>query len=169
MIWLIGDTHFYHENIIKYCLRPFANAEEMNEVLVANWNETVQPEDTIYHLGDVAFVRKDSMNEIVSRLNGHKILIRGNHDKGFTDTRFHEAGFEEIYKDALYLEKYNVILSHRPLEDTLEALNIHGHIHNSDPYPKYPWYSTKTHVCVSVELTRYRPISLDTILKEMGK
>ena len=53
--WVISDTHWYHENIIKLCHRPFLSAKEMNEKLIENWNSVVSRDDTVYHLGDVAF------------------------------------------------------------------------------------------------------------------
>ncbi len=54
-VFFIGDTHFGHANIIKYCKRPFSSAQEMNEMLIKYWNETVEPSDTVYHVGDFAF------------------------------------------------------------------------------------------------------------------
>lgn len=54
MIYFTSDTHFFHNNIIKACNRPFASVEEMNDGLIKNWNNTVSPKDTIYHLGDCA-------------------------------------------------------------------------------------------------------------------
>lgn len=55
MIYFIADTHFYHENIIKYCNRPFKNSKQMNEYIVNKWNSVVTKDDIVYHLGDVGF------------------------------------------------------------------------------------------------------------------
>ncbi len=81
--WFTSDTHFGHENIIKYCDRPFGSVDEMNKTIIRNWNSYVAPEDIVYHLGDVALGQiTDSLN-CVSALNGHKILVLGNHDRPF--------------------------------------------------------------------------------------
>ena len=80
-IWWTSDTHFYHANVIKYSKRPFANVEEMNAALVRNWVAVVQPGDTIYHLGDFSFGRKEQNEALLQQLHGHKHLILGNHDK----------------------------------------------------------------------------------------
>ena len=73
--WFTSDLHFGHKNIIKYANRPFANVEEMNAALIKNWNELVKPEDYVYVLGDVSFMRmKDTLN-ILQQLNGKKGLI----------------------------------------------------------------------------------------------
>jgi calcineurin-like phosphoesterase family protein len=80
-LFFTSDTHFGHENIIKFCNRPYANANEMNEALINNWNRVVGPDDTIFHLGDFAFGGSYLWNNMLDRLNGHIHLIIGNHDR----------------------------------------------------------------------------------------
>lgn len=78
-IYFSSDHHFYHANVIKYCNRPYSSIEEMNEKLIANWNSVVQPEDTVYYLGDFSLAFRPV--ELYSkRLNGVKKLVAGNHD-----------------------------------------------------------------------------------------
>lgn len=76
-----SDTHFGHANIIRFCNRPFQNVEEMNEVLIENWNKVVSKDDTVFHLGDFAFGGSSVWNSIIPRLNGHINLIIDNHDR----------------------------------------------------------------------------------------
>lgn len=71
-IYFISDTHFNHKNIIKYCNRPFKDVEEMNKVLIENWNNTITDFNTIFHLGDVALTNESEMKEIISKLKGKK-------------------------------------------------------------------------------------------------
>lgn len=83
MIWLTSDTHFNHEKIIEFCRSEFKDTNEMNEHIIKVWNEIIQPDDTVFHLGDFAFKtgqKKDQVKAIVERLNGKKTLILGNHD-----------------------------------------------------------------------------------------
>lgn len=68
MIYFIADTHFNHDNIIKYCNRPFKNSQEMNEYIIKKWNSVVKKEDTVYHLGDVGFGTTEILKELISRL-----------------------------------------------------------------------------------------------------
>lgn len=81
MIYFISDTHFSHNNVIKFCSRPFNNAEEMDEQLIRNWNSIVGPNEEVYHLGDVAFCSGEKVVNILNRLNGKIYLVAGNHDK----------------------------------------------------------------------------------------
>lgn len=76
-----SDTHFGHANIIRFCNRPFKNVEEMDEVLIENWNQVVSDDDTVFHLGDFAFGGSNVWKSIIPRLNGHINLIIGNHDR----------------------------------------------------------------------------------------
>jgi calcineurin-like phosphoesterase family protein len=74
-----SDNHFWHNNVIKYCNRPFRSVEEMNEAMVVAWNAVVNPEDTVLHFGDFSMAFR-AVELFSHRLNGNKILIPGNHD-----------------------------------------------------------------------------------------
>lgn len=76
--YVISDTHFNHSRILEYCQRPFDNVEEMNEVIINNWNKVINEDDIVYVLGDFCFGNKTMLKEIVSNLKGRKILICGN-------------------------------------------------------------------------------------------
>jgi len=166
-IWFTSDTHFDHENILKYENRPFADANEMTEALIDNWNNVVKPDDLIFHLGDVFFTSAARMEYIAKRLNGRKILIRGNHDKGISNGKFRKLGFD-VYN---YYFFEDFILSHYPQnENALRTAiantdlkgNICGHLHSKGKdLPK------DIYKCVSVELTNYKPINFSDIRKEI--
>lgn len=82
MTFFTSDTHFGHANIIKYCNRPFASAEEMDEALIRAWNARVQPQDTVWHLGDFTMNGgPDKVRSYRDRLNGKIHLVWGNHDR----------------------------------------------------------------------------------------
>lgn len=168
MVYFISDTHFYHQNIIKYCKRPFNDIKKMNETIINNWNSIVADNDTIYHLGDFCLAQDEDIKEIFNRLNGNKILIRGNHDR--KPIKFYEElGFKVLINAPIVLEEYKLLLSHVPLPNSkikMGYLNLHGHIHNkklSDEYPKNI-YSENNHLNVSVDVTNFKPVSLDDII-----
>lgn len=81
--WFSADLHLGHHQIIDYCNRPFATVEQMNETIIARWNERVAPEDTAWLLGDVALGTIDETLPLLARLNGRKYLVAGNHDRAF--------------------------------------------------------------------------------------
>lgn len=79
MIYFTSDPHYYHLNVIKYCNRPFSSVEEMNEMLIKNWNDIVTPDDTVYCLGDFSMAFRP-VEAFSHRLSGTKYLVPGNHD-----------------------------------------------------------------------------------------
>jgi len=81
-IFYSSDHHFFHKNILKYCPRPWNTIEEMNEGMIQRWNSVVGPDDVVYYLGDFAFGSVEKQRAIIVRLNGQKIIVRGNHDRG---------------------------------------------------------------------------------------
>jgi calcineurin-like phosphoesterase family protein len=166
-IWVISDTHFGHENIIKYCNRPFASAKEMDEALIDNWNSTItDPAAHVYHLGDVA-MRKAGLHN-VQKLNGHKRLIPGNHDP-FDVEDYLACGFEKVMGMRVTDEKgfgmAGIIMTHIPIHRASLGrfkANVHGHIHNNQGLD-FGW----PYINVSVEVIGYKPIELDEIIERI--
>lgn len=156
-IFVTSDTHFHHENIIKYCNRPFKNAYEMDEVLVENWNKVIKPLDKVYHLGDV-FMHSNHRKDFLKRLNGKKRLIVGNHDD-IKNPELHRY-FQKIYLWRVFKE-FNMVLTHVPLHrDSFRKVdyNVHGHTHNNgSPSEEYR--------CVCVELTNYTPVHIEEVVR----
>jgi calcineurin-like phosphoesterase family protein len=164
-VYLIGDTHFDHANIIRYCHRPFHNVWEMNETIMRNWNETVKDRDTVYFLGDWAYGRRHKPAKYwLSKLKGHIISLKGSHDRGEKDIRF------EDFK-VLQYRGYTFLLIHDPdnkktIKNVKERYDwiIHGHKHNND-MRDYPFINgERKTINVSVETINYHPLSLDKLL-----
>lgn len=167
--FLVSDTHFGHFGVCKFTrddgvtkLRPWDTPEEMDDEMVKRWNETVRPNDKVYHLGDVVINRKAL--SILSRLNGDKVLIRGNHDI------FKMEDYTKYFRDLRgYHVMNNYLLSHIPVHPASKgrfAGNIHGHLHSNrvmltDKID--PWYT-----CVCVEQTDFRPILFEEVLKRIA-
>ena len=147
-IFVTADTHFNHENIIKYCNRPFKDVNEMNEVIINNWNSVVSKDDIIYHIGDYGFGTKDELKEIFDKLNGKKYLIMGNHDLRVGKRYFLELGFIEVYKKKCEFDKY--IFTHRPIEVNENIINVYGHIHNNPIDEKYNDKNIVVFLCLNV-------------------
>lgn len=180
-VFLVSDTHFGHE---KTCtvfkredgspLRPFSSAEEMDEFMIKAWNERVRPSDKVYHLGDVVINRK--FLSVLGRLNGDKVLIRGNHDI------FKLEDYTQYFRDVRGYHVMNgLILSHVPVHsDSLARFgaNIHGHLHANrvmrargvDAKTGDILYSNEIdprYHCVCVEHTDFAPILFEDVLKRI--
>jgi len=159
-IYLISDLHLDHSNIIHYCARPFlsSNVNEMNAVLVENWNHVVHDTNTVFFLGDLAFGRGARSAEYwLSKLNGKIQFIRGNHEYGVKNSQEYAI---LNHRDHLFLLIHDP--KHLPVK--WDGWVIHGHKHNDD-VKNYPFINgEKKTINVSAELTNYRPVSLDYIL-----
>ena len=133
-IFFISDTHFGHANMLKFLnydgtrMRPFDSVEELDELMIQNWNEMVKPGDKIYHLGDV-FYKSSNPEQIMNRLNGDKVLIKGNHDR--REAQWYLKYFRDV-RGTFHIEG-NYLLSHFPVHPDSKGRfvrNLHGHVHN---------------------------------------
>jgi calcineurin-like phosphoesterase family protein len=173
--FVVSDHHLGHQNSWEKFkledgspLRPFTSNEEMNETMIERHNAKVKEQDTVYFLGDVVINKK--YLELVKRMNGRKILVRGNHDI-FKDEEYREVGFQQLHGVRVFVDKF--ILSHIPLHPDCVTerfrINVHGHLHANQvmswqvidedivykPDPRY--------LCVCVEQTDYTPLHFDEV------
>ncbi|WP_455490311.1 metallophosphoesterase [Granulicatella sp.] len=174
MQYFIADTHFFHDNIILNCDRPFANVEEMNKTIIANWNATVNKNDEVYVLGDM-FFRADDIKEInntLKQLNGIKYLIYGNHDDYINHPDFDTSAF--IFIKSYYTFKQNkrkFILFHYPILEwegkKQGSILLYGHVHNDNP-DYYANVLGKNAFNVGADMIDFRPISIQEIFKQIS-
>jgi calcineurin-like phosphoesterase family protein len=177
MRWFTSDLHFGHENIIRYCGRPFASVEAMNLGLVSRWNETVGLSDEVWVLGDFAMGRIDESLRLVGLLNGTKTLVPGNHDRCWEGHRrgsdhwteqYLAAGFDGIVRAPVSLEldgrtvlaghfpyggdsrDEDRFVEHRPVDGGRWLL--HGHVHER-------WRQSARQLNVGVDAWGGRPVS----------
>lgn len=155
-----SDTHFRHRNVIKYCNRPWETTAEMDEAMIDQWNSQVEPGDDVYHLGDVGIGKGMALDErLISRLNGNKHLVLGNHDAMFNTmhknpdcvethakvaAKYLKAGWcsVDIIKYMMLSDGTHVVMTHLPPDNSMDnryskykvsnnpAFNyVHGHLH----------------------------------------
>lgn len=171
MNYYIADTHFGHYNIIRLCNRPFQTVEEMNETLINNWNKTVSNEDTVYIVGDFAFLDVDKSLEILYRLNGKKILIEGNHDiKNLKNPKFRNA-FDEVHQLITIVDNNTMVsLCHYPIVEWngyfRNSYHIFGHIHNTTKNKSYEIVRNEPRALnCGADVTDFRPMTLKELIK----
>jgi calcineurin-like phosphoesterase family protein len=169
-VFFTADTHLGHENIIKYCNRPFKSLEQMDKVLIHNWNQRVKAEDVVYFLGDFCFKNTEggkpgegvAKNALfwLSRLRGNVVFLKGNHDKrNSMNTKLKsciiEIGGEEIY------------LCHNPEDFNKNyRINLVGHVHEKW---KIKNEGNVVLVNVGVDQWNFRPVTWEEIMKEVGR
>lgn len=173
-IFASSDLHFGHNREFIWGPRGFKSSTEHDEAIIANWNSVVEPEDTVYILGDLMLGDNEYGKNCVVRLNGHIKLIRGNHDG---DKRWNEVyaelpNVERIgWADVIHYRKYHFYLSHFPtLTGNLEKESLHqmtlglfGHTHSKDKF-----YEDRPYMYnVSLDAHNNTPVLLDDIIEEM--
>lgn len=188
MIWFTSDPHYFHKNVIRLCSRPFAHLHEMHEHMIQEWNKRVKPNEKIYVLGDFAFSGWTLTKKILDQLQGHKILITGNHD-----TAAHKsiaAGFQEVHEN-IFIEignKQRIYLSHFPFHPMTSYSNTNGVVSATYPWEKVDkrymhkrivddgemwllhghvhgaWLQNGRQINVGVDVNSFKPVSHEKIL-----
>lgn len=187
MRFFTADLHFGHANIIRYCNRPFASVDDMNEAMIDRWNITVSPDDSVFILGDLAMGKIEESLSLVPLLNGTKYLLPGNHDRNWMRNK----GFERWVP--IYLGAGLIDWRDRPFVGAGEALGgvrhshfpyapageyderyaefhptdtghwlLHGHVHDA-------WKIRGRQINVGVDVWDFRPVSeleIINIMKE---
>jgi calcineurin-like phosphoesterase family protein len=180
MIWFSSDLHFHHKNILDFCDRPFDDVDEMNEAIITNHNKLVQPDDTWICVGDFNFSTPHESKLLLARMNGFKVLVRGNHDQRGSANKFDICVDEMTLRIATKL----VTVKHYPLRwadgthleeiaqkerdgvapprylhfypEDLGQYHIHGHTHSTEQF-------TENQIHVGVDAWDYKPVSISTI------
>ena len=169
-IWFTADTHLGHANIIQYCERPFQTTKEMDETIIENWNKLVKENDSIYHLGDFCFPsRESSIHHYLSKLNGKKFLVIGNHDKqteiaksvggnsGWTNVNFSSLLDTNIHNQSMTLCHYCMRVWNK---SHYGAWHLFGHSHGKVKV------DNSRCIDVGVDNWKFSPVSFDE-LKEI--
>ena len=172
--WFVSDTHFGHIKDFLWSPRGFNSIQEHDEAIIRNWNEIINPEDEVYHLGDVMLNDNEHGLECIKKLNGKIHILIGNHD---TDTRI------ELYKTCpnivsidcakeIKIGKYYFWLCHYPTitanydDDKPWAkhlINIYGHTHQQSKF-----YNDNPYMyCVCLDAHDNYPVSLKQILEDV--
>lgn len=173
-IFFTSDLHFGHKNIIRFDNRPFTSVEEMDQALIRNWNAKVSEEDTVYVLGDISWHSDAKTFEIFNLLHGHKILIKGNHDRVHGKVRH---CFDEIsdYKE-IDVDGHKIVLCHYPIiffnRHHYGAYMFYGHVHNSHEWQMTDNYryeleqlDIKCNIYnVGVMVQSYEPVTFEEVL-----
>lgn len=165
--WFTADTHFGHNNIIRYCNRPYSNIHEQDESLIHLWNEKIQKEDIVYHLGDVAFTcSMEYALSIMKRLNGTIHLIIGNHDTlALKMNNIRPNTFASINQmNEIVVEDQKIVLLHYPMTTWHWAYKgswqLYGHVHGKIK-------NEGKSLDVGVDCWNYSPVNMDQLRDAM--
>ena len=176
-VWFTSDTHFSHANIMKFCNRPFDDVNQMNDVLIKNWNETVPPDGIVFHLGDFCYGGSAEWTNIISRLNGKIYLVLGNHDirnirQGYMDK------FEAVMQQmTIRVNGQSIILNHNPFlcygGSYRDVWQLFGHVHSgplSNTGLDIPRLRTlfPLQYDVGVDNNGYRPVSFAQVKEKIA-
>lgn len=169
MKYYIADLHFGDAAVIDYSHRPFRSVEEMDEVMIENWNERITDEDDVYIIGDLIY-RSDEPLKYLNRLNGRLHLIQGNHDKMIVESEACRARFVEIVNYAVVEDgKHRIVLFHYPILEWegfyYGTWHIHGHIHNHPNRTRECLRSQPKTLNAGVDITNFQPVTFDELVE----
>ncbi len=184
-IFVSADHHLGHANIIKYTNRPFKDVDEMDEVLISNWNKVVGSNNLVFYLADLTLGDIETAAGYFKQLNGKIFVLANNwhHDKRWLPKNFlgpmvleypdyvHSIGHVEIIFPLTVLEIPSLGKDGHPLAITLchyplavwdrkhyGGWHLHGHCHGSYQYSDNDYVMD-----VGVDCTDYQPINLKDI------
>lgn len=167
MIYFTADWHEAHENIIRYCGRPFKNASHMIKTILRNYNNIVGEDDTVYFLGDLSMrssIYERAIGQLVSKMNGRKHLILGNHDR-LKPFDYVDIGFLTVHT-ALEIcpNGHDFVLVHDPVLSAIDRTRnfLCGHVHEL-------FKRQKNVLNVGVDVWDFKPVSLEEIIYEFRK
>ncbi len=169
MIYYIADPHFGHANIINLCNRPFENVDEMDEIMIENWNRRVHGNDRVYVLGDMFYhCEPDRVIEILERLKGKKTLIVGNHDGSWMAKVPAKDYFEQIELAMEVWDTHICTLCHYPMlswRKQNKTYMIYGHIHDNIEFDFWPLITARPHMLnAGVEINGYQPVTFEELI-----
>lgn len=171
MILFTSDLHLGHANIIKHCTRPFQSVEEMDEVLIANWNAKVSPNDTVYILGDLMFRNKRPPEEYLSRMPGKKHLVVGNHDKAWMKKVDLCEWFESVEMMRFFSDGQRKITAcHYPMMTwpfaNHEGWMVYGHIHDNIKMDYWPLIERSERMLnAGVDINDFAPVTFEEMMQ----
>jgi calcineurin-like phosphoesterase family protein len=176
-VWFTSDPHFGHKNVIKYCERPFDSIEEMDEILIDRWNMVIDHDDLIICCGDFSLTNPKSTNEILNKLNGNKVLIKGNHEKSILSNKLNRDMFNggiydllniTVIDDEVEYGFQDIILCHYPMlswnKSHRGSWQLFGHVHGMlDNDIKL----SPNQIDVGVDSNDFRPISYQEVKEKI--
>lgn len=190
-IFFISDCHFDHEAILQYDKRPFKTIEEMRNTMIQRWNQSVNKADTVYILGDFTWSSNpDEIVDLLNRLNGNKLLIKGNHDRRTSANKVKNAFGQYIKEiDSIQVNGRKIVLSHYPIASWKQmqrknpeenAILLYGHVHLSDEFLLFEQYLDRLREMKRVPIQAYnvgamcpwmdyQPRTLDEIVERYSK
>ncbi len=171
MTYFTSDLHLGHENIIRHCQRPFADAKEMDEALIDNWNRRVHRTDTVYIVGDLIFRTKRDPAEYLERLKGQKALIIGNHDKDWMK-KADLAKYFMFVSNMEYISdgQRKFVLCHYPMMTwngvSKGVYHVYGHIHNNRSDTYWPLLRTMENALnAGTDINGFAPVQFDELVQ----
>lgn len=181
-LFFVSDTHFNHESILKFCNRPFKSIEEHDRTLINNWNSIIGQDDTVFHLGDFCFGNPSKWQEILSQLNGHIYLIKGNHDDKNLNKSLCSLFEDVVYQARILIDNQTVYLNHYPFLCYAHAdpkhydnyvINLCGHIHtgprcNGSDTDRWNLMKYPTQYDVGVDNNDFKPISWNEVKNKIN-
>ena len=172
-VFFTSDTHFYHRNILKFTNRTSfcSTIEEHDEELIKRWNSVVSKNDLIYHLGDFSFAKElNYFYDILTRLNGRKFWILGNHDHLDRFSNVILSEFEWIRDYYVIPQKQfgqHIVLFHYPMREWYQyyrgSWHLYGHVHGEiNDFGKSMDVGIDAH-------EEFRPFSFEEVQKNLEK